>query len=168
MTRNAAVRIREAKGDDAEGIAAVHHAAVHHAGAEAYPPDVLQHWSGPLNRERITDWQHRIVDPDEHFMVAESEGVIIGFGSILAGEGRLRGTYVKPEHARAGIGRDLLENLEQLAISSGVNRLQVDSSLNARHFYEAHGYETLEQTTHLLEDGFAISCIRMAKVLKDD
>jgi len=40
--------------------------------------------------------------------------------------------------------------------------------LNARHFYEAHGYETLEQTTHLLEDGFAISCIRMAKVLKDD
>lgn len=168
MTRNAAVRIREAKGEDAQGIAAVHHAAVHHAGAEAYPPDVLQHWSGPLNRERIKAWQNRIVDPDELFMVAESEGVVIGFGSILTSEGRLRGTYVKPEHARTGIGGSLLENLERLANSSGLDRLQVDSSLNASHFYQAHGYETLEQTTHLLEDGFAISCIRMAKVLEED
>jgi putative acetyltransferase len=168
MTMNAEVRLRRAKAEDAEGMAAVHHSAVHHAGAEAYPPDVLEHWSGPLNRERIADWHQRIVDTNELFMVAESEGVILGFGSIQIDSSRLRGTYVKPDHARTGIGRDLLESLEQLAISTDLDRLQVDSSLNASNFYAAHGYTVLEQTTHQLDDGFAIACIRMTKALKNN
>ena len=165
MTINPKISVREAEGGDAEGIAAVHHAAVHNAGGETYPPDALNHWSGPLNQQRIDDWHRRIQDDAEPFVVAESEGTIIGFGSILPQSGRLRGTYVKPEHERTGIGRKLLARLEEIAADSGLERLQVDSSLNAGSFYTARGYELLEQTTHQLEDGFKIACLRMSKAL---
>ena len=69
MTINPKISVREAEGGDAEGIAAVHHAAVHNAGGETYPPDALNHWSGPLNQQRIDDWHRRIQDDAEPFVV---------------------------------------------------------------------------------------------------
>ncbi len=165
MSTNARVMYREGTSADAEGVGAVHHAAVHHAGAEAYPPDALEHWSGPLTGARLKEWSARLSDANEYFTVAVTEGVVVAFGSLLLETDRLRGTYVKPDHARAGIGSELLAHLEENAVTNGLDHLQVDASINARAFYAHHGYEVIEETTHRLEDGYEIACIRMRKAL---
>lgn len=165
MTTNAQVQVRPAVADDAAGIAAVHHAAVHNTGAGTYPPDVLQHWSGPLNDARIDRVQTTITDSNEHVLVAESEGAIVGFGSIVLSEGLLHGTYVTPHLGRSGIGGRLQGALEEFATEHGVSQLVIYAALNAERFYATHGFEKVEMTTRQLDDGFEIPAIQMQKTI---
>lgn len=79
-----------------------------------------------------------------HVIVAELEGTIVGFATVLAGadggEAELEDLFVAPEHWRAGVGRRLLGEAENLAAERGARRVYVIAGDRARPFYEASGY----------------------------
>lgn len=83
-------------------------------------------------------------------------GSIAGFGDVRfnppeylqePAAGGVRAVYVGPDHAGEGVGSALLERLEATARDRGLDSLGLHASVNARSFYEAHGYEPVTELT---------------------
>jgi GNAT superfamily N-acetyltransferase len=62
-------------------------------------------------------------------------------------DGGVRAVYVDPAVAGTGVGSAILEHLEAVARDRGLDSLGLHSSVNARSFYEAHGYEPVTELT---------------------
>lgn len=79
-----------------------------------------------------------------HAIVAELEGEIVGFATVLSSEGALHAEledlFVAPEVWRKGVGRKLLAEAECRAAELGARTLHVIAGGRARPFYEASGY----------------------------
>jgi len=79
-----------------------------------------------------------------HAIVAELDGEIVGFVTVLSNEGttqaELEDLFVAPEAWRMGIGRELLAQAECRAVELGALSLRVVAGERARPFYEASGY----------------------------
>ncbi len=160
------VRVRPAEPADAQGVTSVHYAAVHTTAAMTYPADILDHWSGPVTPRRIENLRAVIVGGEETVLVAEIDGEIVGFGSVVPSNNELRAVYVDPKAGRRGVGTRLVEALEAIAVRNGVEHLDLDSSLNAERFYQRLGYSVLSRGTHELASGIQMPCVYMRKVLK--
>lgn len=79
-----------------------------------------------------------------HVIVAEIEGAIVGFATVLLGEpggkAELEDLFVAPEQWRRGVGRKLLAEAERRAMDGGARAMHVVAGERARPFYEASGY----------------------------
>jgi ribosomal protein S18 acetylase RimI-like enzyme len=74
-------------------------------------------------------------------VVAEVEGRLVGFGgSDLATLTHLKWLYVLPETQGLGIGSALLQRLETIAQSAGLDSLRLHAAPDATEFYRRHGY----------------------------
>lgn len=96
-------------------------------------------------------------------LVAELDGCIIAFSRFLRSE--LEALYVHPAHGRHRVGELLLRNVERLVSSSNVKTLYLDAALNAVQFYRSAGYDILEPSMPVFDNGIALPCIRMHKSL---
>src|SRR5688572_4178504 len=100
--------------------------------AADYPPRVIDAWAGPLNEERF------LANPDKEIrLIADLDGVPVGFGALVLAPAELRACYVVPEAARKGVGTALVREIERIAVENGIERLDLLSSLNAEPFYAA-------------------------------
>ena len=99
----------------------------------------------------------------ETTFVAELEDVIVGVSSLLGR--RISAVYVHPLYARRGIGSRLLGAVESLAIARSIRMLKVTASLTARPFYQAGGYQLLEESHIDTAAGVQIRCAEMIKQL---
>ncbi len=79
-----------------------------------------------------------------HVVVAELQGQVVGFATMLAGENadeaELEDLFVAPEHWRTGVGGKLLAEAERRAARNGARTVRVIAGERARSFYEASGY----------------------------
>ena len=55
----------------------------------------------------------------------------------------VRSVFVDPRYQGKGIGRQLMERLQSLAINAGLNQLRVPSSVTAEGFYASLGFEKI-------------------------
>jgi putative acetyltransferase len=94
------ITVRIAGPDDAEAIASIHYDAVHATAAADYPPAVIAQWARPIDAERIAEFRRS--HEDEIRVVAEMDGVMIGFGAVVLDRNELRACYVSP---RGGTSR---------------------------------------------------------------
>ena len=81
-----------------------------------------------------------------HFYVAEDEGRIIGCGAIgpfwgKEDESSLFTIFVDPDMQRKGIGRRIIETLEQDEFFLRAKRIEIPSSITAVNFYKKFGYD---------------------------
>jgi putative acetyltransferase len=159
--------IRPATENDAAALSRIHFEAVHRTAAPFYPAEVIDTWSHHPDEARAEQFRQAISGKAELFLVAERDGEVVGFGSIVPSAAELRAVYVHPDAGRAGIGAALLERLEQWAIEQGVSALRMDASVNAEAFYARHGYEILERSSHQLGRGPRMACVRMRKSLQE-
>lgn len=79
---------------------------------------------------------------ENHCVVAKCKGNLCGVG-LLHRSGEIRLFYIDPESQRRGAGRAIHAALEQQAHAWGLPRLHLDSTANARAFYEALGYRNV-------------------------
>lgn len=76
---------------------------------------------------------------------------------------KIRAFFVHPGWARRGIGGMILEACESAARSAGFTRLEMGATLSGVPFYQAKGYEALENLEVPLGDGESMTVVRMAK-----
>jgi putative acetyltransferase len=151
--------IRRARQGDKESVWRVHGRAIRESCAVCYPPEVIEIWAGRLRPEKYAE----AIDRYE-FFVAEEGGVVVGFGELGPEAGAIQGLYVSP--AGRGIGRKLLNKLEETARAHGLKSLRLTSSLNAVAFYERAGFEAVERLTETIGPGVERGSVRMFKELK--
>jgi putative acetyltransferase len=162
---NPPVAIRPAIADDARHILEAHSAAVHRTAAREYASDILSAWAAPLDDDNVQRMAAIIVSQSELLIVAEIDGRVVGFGSIVPKNSELRAVYVHPDFGREGVGSRILSALEELARQYALAGLTMDASLNAEEFYRAHGYVVVDRGEHSLRTGARMRCVRMQKTL---
>jgi len=160
------VNIRPYRDDDARAFAEIHYDAVHTLGREHYSQETLDAWSTPINETRL---QHiKDTANQEIRIIAEIDGKAIGLGCVVPEKSELRACYVASNFAGKGVGGEIMNALETIAVNGGAKILSLDSSLNAVHFYEKRGYRLIEKATHELRVGVLIDCYKMKKTFKTD
>ena len=89
--------------------------------------------------------------PGDTVLVAEREGQVVGVVHLHAGElfhelgklGRVMAIIVHPGSRHHGVGRRLMEAVEQAATQAGCNKVEVTSGIyreGAHRFYRSLGY----------------------------
>jgi GNAT superfamily N-acetyltransferase len=78
---------------------------------------------------------------------------------------RIRAFFVRPDWARRGIGRAILEKCEAEALAHGFQSVELLATLPGHRFYRTLGYAGDERVTHSLAGGITIDFIPMRKPL---
>lgn len=125
---------------------------------------------------------------DGTYFVAEADGVLVAcggwgkrrtlFGSDRRPEresdlldpardaARIRAFFVHPDHARHGLGRELLARCEDTAREHGFRTAALMATLPGRRLYQQCGYSEDEPVDYPLPGGEAIRFVPMRKSLK--
>lgn len=157
------ISIRPYREEDVKAFAEIHYDAVHELAKEYYSEDILEAWSPKVDEERIS--RVRESADQETRIMAEADGQPIGLGCIVPQLSELRACYVTSLFTGKGVGRKILQTLENIALNQGCVELSLDSSLNAKDFYEKNGYTVIEKSIHMLSAGVTIECYKMKKKL---
>ena len=153
--------LRRAKQEDGEAIWHVHTQAIREIAKSHYTQAQVEAWAG-----RLTPQSYRkSIESRDLFVAEDTEGSIMGFGQLNQQIGEVEAVYVHPAYRRRGVGRQLLQTLEEVGRQIGLTALHLDSSLNAVAFYEYAGFTAEWQGTHILGNGVELSCMRMTKAL---
>ena len=143
--------IRSAIEDDAFAIARIQILAWRQAYAGMMPPDFLDRMDSV---RRVTSWRRALSAPAAMAtdVVLGPSGDVIGFfvygasrdADAAVGTGELVAINLLPEHWRRGLGRSMMRRLLAVAIERRWQALTLwvlETNLQARRFYEAHGFE---------------------------
>jgi len=95
--------------------------------------------------------------------VAEVETELAGF-TLFKNENEIDMLFVHPYFVKMGVGRRLLDTVEQLALARNHDELKVDASDTALPFFEKLGFITVDRNLIEIEDQF-LSNTSMAKKL---
>ncbi len=136
-----ALTVRPADVQDAPAIAVVHVQAWREAYAHLLPADFL----AALDVDaRAARWRDIVAEPGVDVVVAERDGVLVGWASAGPGRGEtprdreLEGIYVLAAHHGSGAGQALLD----AAVGTAPAFLWVaDGNPRAEAFYRRNGFE---------------------------
>jgi N-acetylglutamate synthase-like GNAT family acetyltransferase len=90
----------------------------------------------------------------------------MGAGAVLdpaVDAARIRAFFVASDHARQGIGGQILIACERAAHAKGFSRLELMSTLPGVPFYSRFGFHEVERVGDTLPDGTSIEFVRMAR-----
>lgn len=127
------IHIRTYTSKDCLLLAQLFYDTVHTVNAVDYTPEQLAAWAPEL--PDMEQWNRSFLEHTT--FVAETEGVIAGFGDI-DGTGYLDRLYVHRDYQKKGIGRALCDALERSA--GEAERIVTHASLTAKPFFLRRGY----------------------------
>ncbi|MBE9118428.1 GNAT family N-acetyltransferase [Lusitaniella coriacea LEGE 07157] len=149
------ILIRLAEVADAERIVQIQYQALQTQCAKDYTQQQLNALLEDKSRKR--SW-------NETIFVAEINNEIVGFAALLQALSSIGAAYVDPNFTRRGIGTKLLAEVEREAMLHNIQILGVMSSLTARPFYEANGYDAIAESSIRVR-GVQVPCIALKKRL---
>lgn len=120
-------------------------------------PAILEGWLRNKTEETLRGWFEW---PTKFAVVAEREGLIVGVGMLDLG-GAIELCYLVPEARFLGLGRRMLDALEDEARSQGISTLELVSTRTAHAFYRRNGYVDTGETV----DCFGLCAPRMRKAI---
>ncbi len=137
--------IRRAIYDDAAAIARIHVGTWRTAYAGIVPDEYLASLS---EEKRLKSWQQQLTDGKTVILVAEKDGEVIGWASggmsrdeDSPGDSELYAIYILSQHWGGGIGRKLMEKMEDsLPAAKSTTLWVLQDNHRAIQFYERMGY----------------------------
>lgn len=126
--------------------------------------DEAQRKVSASSAEKAERWEYLI--KDQYVMLAEKEGIIVGFGSLLNGD-YLDFMYVYKNCQRQGIADNLLTVLEAEAIRHDTKIITSDISKTARPFFQKKSYEVIAEQENARE-GIILVNYKMQKRLNKE
>lgn len=99
-------------------------------------PQILDAWLGNKTPQMVANW---FSSPTNFSLVALLDGELVGV-ALLTGAGKLALCYLLPEARAKGVGKALLERMEQQACGWGVKALQLHSTASGVAFFAGRGY----------------------------
>jgi GNAT superfamily N-acetyltransferase len=154
------MRIRKANAEDAAAAWEIRRGAI------------LCHCQGHYPAEKLAKWTDGQFDEGfvrfvvEELYVAVEDGQVVATGMIDCGTGRVDAVFVRPDRMRQGVGRQMMELLEDLARDAGLAELSLDATLNAAPFYRRHGFVGETVSLYQSPRGFTLDCVPMKKSLR--
>lgn len=110
----------------------------------SHDPEAMAELLLPNTAVNLAKW---IEDPQNYAVVATHQAAVIGFALIRGNEILLN--YVAPEYIGQGVGHRLLTALESHAQSQGCRELHCTSTITAKRFYTAHGFQPFGKALYI-------------------
>jgi len=158
------VSLREASPEDAAAMARIQSESLRENADEHYTDEQLA-LLAPAEPDAEAIPEDEFTDGSCRPLIAESDGEIVGWGSVHLDENVLAATFVDPDYTGQGIGRTIVKKLETIARREGVEVLTVPASLNAVGFYETLGFEKRREIDASDPDTPKIPSIELTKQL---
>lgn len=101
-------------------------------------PQVMKKWLANKTPDNISQW----IDSENNISLAAfdtSKNQIAGF-ALMSKNGEILLNYVLSAYLYQGVGKALLNEMEQVARSSRIKALSVVSTITAKNFYERNGF----------------------------
>ena len=135
------MNIRRFSISDAQETAAMIAKTLRISNVKDYTPEMMEECVRSLSSENLIERAGWL-----HFYVVENENRIIGCGGIgpywgKADESSLFTIFVDPECQGKGIGRAIINTLEQDEFYLRAKRVEIPSSITAVNFYKKFGYD---------------------------
>jgi len=130
-----------------------------------------------------------LIDDGTYFAVEDSDGAILACGgwsrrrTLFGGDrfaersddrldpardaARIRAFFVRPQAARQGLGRLLMDECEKAARREGFRKMELMATLTGIPLYERVGFRAEESTEIVLPDGVRFPLVRMTKELSE-
>lgn len=96
-------------------------------------------------------------------IVVEMDGELVATGSLE--NGQIFAVFVHPDRQRLGLGKAVMNWLEQEILASGAKDSTLSISLPSRQFYESLGYQVMETCSRDVGDGQHLDYWRARKRL---
>lgn len=153
------LHIRRFREQDAAETSAVIGEALRVSNAPDYPPEIIQEMLELYTAAGLLEQAE-----GEHLYVICDGETIAGCGGVAPYMGSLTESilvtvFVLPEYQGRGVGRKLMEALEEDVYFRRANRVSIHSSITARDFYLKLGYGYQNGVSEPDEEG----CIHMEK-----
>ncbi len=163
------VLIRDYRENDAESVGKLIADTYSEFNLSFAPPGDREAFLGPFQYARSQEKSHqdaiaRVIRASMVF-VAELEGEIVG---VLRGKkDKLQSLFVRGDHHRQGIGRELVRRFEHECIGQGTGVIRLMSTLYAVPFYQAMGYKKSTGVRKMKSfEGEGLEYLPMKKVLR--
>lgn len=153
------VYIRKATRDDARAIWDLRIASILDQCVGYYSNDILEKWTSGEMSDIFLD------NVERNYHVAIHFDLIVATGMINTQSGKIDAIFVHPDHMRKGLGKMMLHFLEEIARRQGVEKVILESSLNAVDFYRACGFEGIAASKYVSPRGITLDCVSMVKVI---
>lgn len=132
--------IRRATQQDAKGIHDAHMRSIRENCASDYTPEQIKAWSGREYNE-----QNRLKTINQDCVwVVEDSGMIQGFGHLMKKSNPLiaevMGLYLTPEVKGKGLGKRILQLMEEWSKENGIQFLELGSTLTSFLFYKSQEF----------------------------
>lgn len=128
------MKIREYKDEDCTAVSKLFYETVHSVNAKDYTAEQLSVWA--QNADGLKQRREDLLK--QHTLIAEIDGVIVGFGSI-DNSGCLDFLFVHEDYQRRGVATALCDELEK-----GFNVIKTFASVTAKPFFESRGYKVIK------------------------
>lgn len=141
--------IRRLKEEDAQAVSELIITTIRISNVGDYPAELMEELVKTQTPEHVmqrASWTH--------FYVAEEAGRIIGCGAIGPYWGRedessLFSIFVHPDHQGQGVGRAIMETLEQDEYALRAKRIEIPASITGLPFYRKMGYSFKNGNTEI-------------------
>ena len=132
--------VRRLKEQDAPAVSELIITTIRISNVRDYPADLMEELIKTQTPEHVLErasWTH--------FYVAEEAGRIVGCGAIgpywgKEDESSLFSIFVHPDYQGKGIGRAIVEALEQDEFALRAKRIEIPASITGLPFYRKMGY----------------------------
>ena len=169
---DAATSLRDATGDDAAAIAALHADSWRRNYRGAYDDDFLDHH---VDADRLAVWTERLGSSDRArracTVVADRHGAVVGFAHTIFDEDAVWGSlldnlHVSHDAQRQGLASRLMACTAERLLAAGAGRALylwvLEQNRGAQAFYLAVGGEVVERAVRALAGGGDGPVLRVA------
>jgi len=132
------LQIRKAEPEDALVLGPLVQRSIRASNAADYEPEIIELMCANFAPDKFLE---RMAVRD--VFAAVQDGRMVGTISFSLARAKLYSLFIEPGLQRAGIGRRLVQHIEQHATSLGCTTLQLSASITARPFYERLGYAVI-------------------------
>lgn len=133
------IEIREFKDQDALEASNLIRKTLSEENSKFYPKPVIKFMVGEFTPKFLVE-----LSKEREFFVAIEKSNIIGTITLI--KDYIGTVFVNPDYQGKGIGTKLMETIENLAKERKIEKLRLNSSINAVDFYEKLGYKKGEQS----------------------
>lgn len=122
--------------------------------AEAYEPELMEEVAAGYSADRI----HALAETVHLYIWIDAEDDVVACGAIARDlehpeDSVLSEIFIAPKMQGKGLGRTIIETLEQDEYAHDATRLQIAASITECDFYQHMGYEYTEGKKQLNEEG---------------
>jgi len=153
------VSIKKAVLENAPKIAAIHKNCVLKTNARIYPSDVIKGWIKQITVKNTKD-QFK----NSQWFVIKIKSQIIGFCQISLKEKTLYQINILPKYQNKKYGKLVYDFIERQFLKNNINKIYLNSTLNAIDFYKKLGFKEVGRIKFKLDKTF-IEMVKMKKKL---